>query len=89
MNESTKQNIRGKVKSYLKRAEEIQNIMSKTPSKKTPVASGAMGPGNSNNNKGSDGENEDPEKKRMMQKFEGLLYYIHCADMTIIVSINL
>jgi len=61
MNDALKQNIRSKVDSYLKRAEEIKNNGSK---KKKAVAEG----GNSKDNKDDD-ESSDPDRKRMMQKF--------------------
>jgi hypothetical protein len=66
MNDAMKQNIRGKVNSYLKRAEEIKDISKNGSKKKKPVAEG----GNSKDNKDDD-DNVDPDRKRMMQKFEG------------------
>jgi hypothetical protein len=65
MNDGMKQNIRAKVETYVKRAEEIKDI-GKNGSKKKAVAEG----GNSKDNKDDD-ENGDPDRKRMMQKFEG------------------
>jgi hypothetical protein len=69
MNDAMKQNIRGKVNSYLKRAEEIKDISKNGSKKKKPVAEG----GNSKDNKDDD-DSGDPDRKRMMQKFEGLLF---------------
>jgi hypothetical protein len=69
MNDAMKQNIRGKVNSYLKRAEEIKHITKNGPGKKKPIAEG----GNSKDNKDDD-DSGDPDRKRMMQKFEGLLF---------------
>ncbi len=66
MNDSMKQNIRSKVNSYIKRAEEIKNISKDGSNKKKAVPEG----GNSKDNKDDD-ENGDPDRKRMMQKFEG------------------
>jgi len=67
MNDAMKKNIRGKVESYLKRAEEIKNN-SKNGGKKKPVSeSGSM-----KDNKDDD-DGGDPDRKRMMQKFEGKL----------------
>ena len=80
MNEQMKQNIRGKVSSYVKRAEEIQGLSKNgNVTKKKPVADTT---GNSKNSKdgkgGDDDESGDPERRRMMQKFEGL--FISSAD---------
>jgi vacuolar protein-sorting-associated protein 4 len=66
MNDAMKQNIRAKVNSYLKRAEEIKNISKNGSNKKKAVPEG----GNSKDNKDDD-ESGDPDRKRMMQKFEG------------------
>jgi len=67
MNDAMKKNIRGKVESYLKRAEEIKNN-SKNGGKKKPVSeSGSM-----KDNKDDD-DGGDPDRKRMMQKFEGAI----------------
>jgi hypothetical protein len=71
MNDQMKQNIRGKVNSYLKRAEEIKDILKNGHGKKKAVADTANGRGNSKDNKGDDDDNGDPDRKRMMQKFEG------------------
>ncbi|CAF1525616.1 unnamed protein product, partial [Adineta ricciae] len=67
MNEPMKQNIRAKVNSYLKRAEEIKGL-AKNGGKKKAVADG----GNSKDNKDDD-DSGDPDRKRMMQKFEGAI----------------
>jgi hypothetical protein len=66
MNDAMKQNIRAKVNSYLKRAEEIKENSKKGPGKKKAVPEG----GNSKDNKDND-DSDDPDRKRMMQKFEG------------------
>lgn len=66
MNEGMKQNIRGKVESYLNRAEEIKNNSKNPSNKKKAVVEG----GNSKDNK-DDEDSGDPERKRMMAKFEG------------------
>ncbi|CAF4997144.1 unnamed protein product, partial [Rotaria sp. Silwood1] len=68
MNDQLKQNIRAKVTSYIKRAEEIKGTSKNGPTIKKPIADG----GNSKDNKDDD-ENGDPERKRMMQKFEGAI----------------
>ncbi|CAF2590716.1 unnamed protein product [Rotaria sp. Silwood2] len=68
MNDQLKQNIRAKVTSYIKRAEEIKGSSKNGPGPKKAVADG----GNSKDNKDDD-ENGDPERKRMMQKFEGAI----------------
>lgn len=82
MNDQMKQNIRGKVSSYVKRAEEIKSLSQNgNVTKKKPVADTT---GNSKNSKdgkgggGDDDESGDPERRRMMQKFEGL--FIRSAD---------
>jgi vacuolar protein-sorting-associated protein 4 len=75
MNEQTKQKIRAKVESYLKRAEELKNMAKQGPVKKKALADDGAGRGNSRDNKDDD-ESGDPEKKRMIQKFEGKFHYI-------------
>ncbi|CAF1329520.1 unnamed protein product [Adineta steineri] len=67
MNDAMKQNIRAKVNSYLKRAEEIRDMSKSNSGKKKAVADG----GNSKDNK--DDEDGDPDKRKMMQKFEGAI----------------
>jgi hypothetical protein len=67
MNDTMKQSIRAKVNSYLKRAEEIKDISKNGSGKKKAVADG----GNSKDNKDDD-DSGDPDRKRMMQKFEGI-----------------
>jgi hypothetical protein len=69
MNQAMKDNIRAKVNSYLKRAEEIKHPSKDEPRKKKAVADS----GNSKDNKDDD-DSGDPDKKRMMQKFEGTFY---------------
>ncbi|CAF5179129.1 unnamed protein product, partial [Rotaria sp. Silwood1] len=54
--------------SDIKRAEEIKGTSKNGPTIKKPIADG----GNSKDNKDDD-ENGDPERKRMMQKFEGAI----------------
>ncbi len=66
--------MRSKVDSYLKRAEEIKEILKNGPVKKKAVADTANGRGNPKDNKGDDDDNGDPDKKRMMQKFEGIFH---------------
>ena len=70
MNAQMKQTIRPKIENYVKRAEEIIEILKKGPSKKA-VADTTNGRGNLKDNKGDDDDNGDPDKRRMMQKFEG------------------
>lgn len=70
MNPQMKQTIRPKIESYVKRAEEIKEILKKGPVKKKAVAEAGSTRGNSKDNKGDDDEG-DPDKRRMMQKFEG------------------
>jgi vacuolar protein-sorting-associated protein 4 len=72
MNPQMKQNIRPKIESYVKRAEEIKDILKNGSTKKKAVADTANGRGNSKDNKDDD-DNGDPEKRRMMQKFEGAI----------------
>jgi hypothetical protein len=72
MNPQMKQTIRPKIESYVKRAEEIKDILKSGSNKKKAVADTANGRGNSKDNK--DDDDGDPEKKRMMQKFEGRFY---------------
>ncbi|CAF0812690.1 unnamed protein product [Adineta steineri] len=74
MNAQMKQTIRPKIESYVKRAEEIKEILKKGPVKKKAVADSANGRGGSSkDNKGDDDDNDDPDKRRMMQKFEGAI----------------
>jgi hypothetical protein len=72
MNPQMKQTIRPKIESYVKRAEEIREIVKNGPVKKKAVADSANGRGNAKDNKGDDDDSGDPDKKRMMQKFEGI-----------------
>ena len=71
MNPQMKQTVRPKIESYVKRAEEIKNILKNGAPKKKAVADGANGRGGSKDNKGDDDESGDPDRRRMMQKFEG------------------
>jgi vacuolar protein-sorting-associated protein 4 len=73
MNPQMKQTIRPKIESYVKRAEEIKEILKHGPGKKKAVADSANGRGNSKDNKGDDDDSGDPDKKRMMQRFEGAI----------------
>ena len=87
MNDAMKQNIRGKVNSYLKRAEEIKKIPNGSGKKKA-VADGAS----SKDNKDDD-DSSDPDRKRMMQKFEGtdcdnLFLTLHCITGAIVADPN-
>ncbi len=66
MNDSMKQNIRARVNSYIKRAEEIKNISNDGSNKKKPVPEG----GNFKDNEDDD-DNGDPYREPMMDKFEG------------------
>ncbi|CAF3360757.1 unnamed protein product [Rotaria socialis] len=68
MNEQLKQNIRAKVSSYIKRAEEIKATSKNGDEKKKAVTDG----GNPKDNKDDD-DGDDPDRKRMMRKFEGAI----------------
>ena len=83
MNPQMKQTIRPKIESYVKRAEEIKNIMKNGAPKKKAVADSANG--RSKDNKGDDDESGDPERKRMMQRFEGELSRVPLRSATIYV----
>lgn len=72
MNQQMKLTIRPKIESYVKRAEEIKDILKNGGPKKKAVADSANGRGNSKD-KGGDDDDGDPDKKRMMQKFEGAI----------------
>ena len=76
MNAQMKQTILAKIESYVKRAEEIKEILKKGSTKKKAVADASNGRGNSKDNKGDDDDNADPDRRRMMQKFEGRLLTI-------------
>ena len=65
-----KQTMRPKVESYVKPAEEIKEISKNGSSKNKAVADTADG--SSENSK--DDDEGDPDRKRMMQKFEGIFY---------------
>lgn len=88
MNAETKKMIRSKVDSYLKRAEEIKNMTENKPSKKQAVASDGTGRSSTKDNKGDD-DGGDPDKKRMMQKIAGLLYYIYPLHIHTIIDLKL
>ena len=60
MSKQTKLKIREQIESYLKRVEELKTIEKSTPSKKKALAD-------------QDDDSDDPDRKRMMQKFEGKL----------------
>ncbi|CAF3040830.1 unnamed protein product [Rotaria sp. Silwood2] len=64
--------MRAKIESYLKRAEELQNMVKNGPVKKKELADDDRGRKNSKDNKDDD-ESGDPERKRIMQKFEGAI----------------
>jgi vacuolar protein-sorting-associated protein 4 len=70
MNQQMKLTIRPKIESYLKRAEEINEILKRDPSKKKGVTDTVDAYGNSKDNKGDDDDSGDSEKKQMMQHFE-------------------
>ena len=70
MDKLTKQKVRTKVDTYLKRAEEIKAMKNHKPTKMPCMANDAVGSGKSRNDKDSDEEKGDPDKRRMMQKFE-------------------
>jgi hypothetical protein len=71
MNNQIKQTIRVKVETYLKRVEELKDMAKNGPVKKKALADDATGRGNSRDNKDDD-DSGDPDRKRMMQKFEGI-----------------
>lgn len=83
MNPPMKQTIRPKIESYVKRAEEIKEILKNGSSKKKAVADTANG--RSGNSK--DDDEGDPDKKRMMQKFEGIFYSKYIFVTNIIVDL--
>ncbi|CAF3933450.1 unnamed protein product [Rotaria sordida] len=68
MSEHTKKMIRTKIETYLKRVEELKNILKNGPVKKKELADDNTDRGNS-----KDDESGDPERRRMMQKFEGAI----------------
>ena len=79
MNAETKQNIRGKVSTYLNRAEEIRNITKNVSPAKKAETSAATSRGSSKGKQGSDDDNGDENKTRMTQKFEGKLCHRYVA----------
>jgi hypothetical protein len=72
MNDSMKQNIRGKTNTYIKRAEELKKLLDKTP---TPAKSTVPSEGS-----------QDTDTVRMMQKFQGQSYSIYSSHINIILS---
>jgi hypothetical protein len=70
MNDSMKQNIRGKANTYLKRAEELKKLPDKTP---TPTKANVPAEGS-----------QDQDTVRMMQKFQGQSYSIYSSYINII-----
>lgn len=87
MNAQMKQTILAKIESYVKRAEEIKEILKKGPTKKKAVADTSNGRANSKDNKGDEDDNTDPDRRRMMQKFEGTLIMIMIIDTLAFVDI--
>jgi hypothetical protein len=83
MNDQTKQNIRRKVATYIKRAEEIKKITKQAPQEKKPVASDATGRGSPQSNRKNEDEG-DVDKQRMMQKFEGKLPHHYAAVINLV-----
>ncbi|UJR33321.1 hypothetical protein I4U23_020771 [Adineta vaga] len=73
MNDETKKRLRAKVATYLKRAEEIKNISNKKPSGRETVPNNHGGNERSKTRQDCDEDNDDPDKRRMMQKFEGAI----------------
>ncbi len=73
MNDETKKKIRAKVETYLKRAEELKHMAKNEPVKKKALADDGPGRGNGKDN--NDDDSGDPDRRRIMQKFEGRFYY--------------
>ena len=88
MNAQMKQTIRPKIESYVKRAEEIKGILKNGGQKKKAVADTANGKANSKDNKGDDEDNGDPDKKRMMQKFEGIILLTNRKNISLTLRID-
>jgi hypothetical protein len=86
MNAQMKQVIRPKIESYVKRAELLGLISKNGPVKKKAVADSANGRENSKDNKGDDDDSGDPDKKRMLQKFDGQFDYMYLSHINMIVS---
>ncbi|CAF2104306.1 unnamed protein product, partial [Rotaria magnacalcarata] len=61
MNPQMKQTIRPKIESYVKRADEIKELLKKGSTKKKAVADTSTGRGNSKDNKGDEDDNGDPD----------------------------
>ena len=76
MNEHTKIQIRAKATSYIKRVEELKNLLKNGPVKKKAVADDVSDRGNGRYDRDED-ESDDPDRRRMMQKFQGLFYKKH------------
>jgi hypothetical protein len=74
MNQQMKLTIRPKIESYVKRAEEIKEILKRGPTEKKAVADTVGAYGNSKDNIGDDDDSGDPEKKQMMQNFESTFH---------------
>lgn len=66
MNDQLKKNIRDKVSTYIKRAEEIKGHSKDRDDHKKVTADGG-----SSKDKKDDDDGDDPDKKRMMRRFEG------------------
>jgi hypothetical protein len=67
INDQTKQKIRGTIDTYLKRAEELKNIANQGPVKKKALADDGK-------DDKDDDDSGDPDRKRMMQKFQGRFF---------------
>jgi SpoVK/Ycf46/Vps4 family AAA+-type ATPase len=70
MNDQTKQQIRAKATSYIKRAEQLKALIKNGPVKKKALCEDGTDRGNSKNNRDDD-DDGDSDRRRMMQKFEG------------------
>jgi hypothetical protein len=88
MNEQMKQNLRAKANSYLKRAEEIVDLLKNGSDKKKTAAVDASGRGDSSN-KGDDTDSGDIDQKRMMKKFEGRFHDMYLSILNMIVHLPL
>ncbi|GIY95578.1 vacuolar protein sorting-associated protein 4B [Caerostris extrusa] len=69
--EKTKENIRKKCSEYLERAEKIKKYVQKP--QKQPVKDTGNTPSSKNNEKDSDSDSEDPEKKKLISQLEGAI----------------
>ncbi|CAF1525606.1 unnamed protein product [Adineta ricciae] len=72
VNEHTKIQIRAKATSYIKRVEELKNLLKNGPVKKKAVADDVSDRGNGRYDRDED-EGDDPDRRRMMQKFQGAI----------------